>query len=299
MAWKLFLHSSDRRSESGFNLIELLVASALGLIVTSIGLGTFISSKKLVHNDMRRTTLTQNLRASLDIIGINIRLAGENLPASFPAIQIIDGGAGSDELIITRNLRDEVLKLCTAITSGTSDHLQFALAGTTPGCIRSDQVQNFNVWNSYLTYQGGEALAYLYEPSSSTGEFFWFNAIVDDGTTMHLELPPGEDWGADYPVGNTAAYILEQWHFALDGDELVMTPEEQVTERRRVMFGIDDLQIEVQFEDGTVQNTLDDTEDWTTVKFIQVALSGTTTASGKEMERTISSRFFPRNVLSN
>jgi prepilin-type N-terminal cleavage/methylation domain-containing protein len=299
MKLKRFSHSSGRESESGFNLVELLVASALGLVVTSIGLSTFLSSKELVHYDMQRTTLTQNLRAGLDIIGMNIRLAGENLPSSFPAIEIIDGGTGPDQLIIRRNLKDEVLKVCAPLVSTTSDNMYFATAGTTPGCIYADQAQNLAVWQQYLADESGEALAYIHEPSSNSGEFFWFDNIVDTGTEIYLDLMPGEEWQTDYPIGNTAVYVIEDWQFSLQGDELVMVPEQQNANLAKVMFGISDMQIQVEFNDGTTQNTLNSTDDWTEVKFIDVSLSGATTASGKTIERTIRSRFFPRNVLSN
>ena len=79
---------STHSSDSGFSIAEFIVTSTLGLIILGICLSTFSTSRALVRYDMDRTSLNQNLRGALDILGMNVRLAGENLPGFFPAIVV-------------------------------------------------------------------------------------------------------------------------------------------------------------------------------------------------------------------
>jgi len=87
--------------------MELLVASFLGLIILALGAQSTLSLRRLYLHDIVRTRVNQDLRGSLDMIGVNIRQAGENFTMSFPAIQIVNGtGGAGDQLILRRNLLD-------------------------------------------------------------------------------------------------------------------------------------------------------------------------------------------------
>ena len=86
--------------------MELIVSAGIGLGLLAATAGVVMSNRGLFNVDMVRTKLNQNLRSSLDIVGMNVREAGENLPGAFPAVELIDGGAGPDHLILRRNLLD-------------------------------------------------------------------------------------------------------------------------------------------------------------------------------------------------
>src|SRR5690606_12792998 len=129
---------------SGFTLVELMVAAGIGLGLLAATAGVVLSNRGLFNIDMVRTRLNQNLRSSLDIIGMNVREAGENLPGSFPAVELINGNDEPDELVLRRNLVDEVLKLCVVIDIGTAAPFIFAIPGTTQGCTYDDQQVNYD-----------------------------------------------------------------------------------------------------------------------------------------------------------
>lgn len=293
--WKLSLHNSS----SGFTIAELLVASFVSLLMLGMVMTTFLTNRRLVRYDIDRTIVQQNLRGAMDIIGMNIRLAGENLPSTFPAIEVIDGGAGPDELILRRNVRDEVVKLCSPVTSGSNDELYFAVPGLVPGCIYSDQMQNYDTWNSYLTDEGGLTKAYIYDPATQTGEFFQFDAVTLGATDMYLTLAGGETWSRDYAVGQTAAYLVEEYHFYLEGGILKMIEDGETDSPRRVTFGLSNFQLTVELQDATVLTEFTSTDDWSEIAAVNVSLAGMGDSAVREGQRSLSASFFPRNVLSN
>jgi len=293
---KQFLPNSD----SGFTLIELLVASSLGLLMLGIVTSTFISSREMARYDMDRTMVQQNLRGTMDIIGMNIRLAGENLPPTFPAIELIDGaGTDPDQLIVRRNLRDEILKLCEPIDAGTQQPFYFATPGTTPGCTFSDQMQNYNTWLDYLTTVGSDAKGYIYDPTTDLGEFFPLDEVEMEIDNMYVRAPASYNWTNTYEDGQAAGYILEEWRFQLVGDIFQAVIDEDSLNPRNITFGVSDFQVEVTLEDGSVLTDFSSVDDWTEITAIAILLEGDGDRTSNPIERSLRASFFPRNILSN
>ncbi len=146
------------RSTRGFTIMELITALFLSMIVVALTLGVSLANKNVLGKDIARTRLAQNLRGSLDIIGTDVRVAGENLSGSFPAVEIENGASGApDVLIARRNLLDEVLPLCIALSSGSAaTDIHFAIPGTVPGCSYAGQTTSFDAWSDFRVAEGGE-----------------------------------------------------------------------------------------------------------------------------------------------
>ena len=160
-------------SDSGFTLLELLVTTVLGLLLIALILGTITANRRLYKEDIVRTKVNQNLRGAMDIIGSDIRLAGENLGPTFPAIQLTNGTAGGpDTLILRRNLLPEVLQVCVALTAGSTAKLQFAIPGTTAGCIYSGETTAYNSWRSYRLANQNSVDSFVWNVCAKIGEFF-------------------------------------------------------------------------------------------------------------------------------
>ncbi len=289
--------------DKGFTILELLVASFVGLIMSMLTLSITLSNRGLFQYDIARTRLNQNLRSSLDIVGINIREAGENLPITFPAVEIINGaGTDPDELILRRNLLDEVLKVCQAITAGTTDDVYFGNSSTVPGCAYADQEQNFNAWQEYRTDNGGTVKAYIYDPVADVGEFFDYYNETDTGTARLIQRSGG--WENDYPVGNSAVYLLEEWHFKLDtsmfdSNMLQVIEDGDDSNPLNITFDIEDFQVTAILSDGTTLNDFPGASNWTELRALEVEISGNDTSKGRLIEKTVSGQYFPRNILSN
>src|SRR5690606_6020349 len=77
------LRRSILASDKGFTLVELLVTSFLGLIMLALTLSATTSNRRLYKYDLVRTRINQNMRSALDIMGIDVRQAGENLFSTF------------------------------------------------------------------------------------------------------------------------------------------------------------------------------------------------------------------------
>jgi len=88
-------------SGRGFTILELLVTMFLSLLVAALALSALTVSRSVLGKDQVRIQLAQNLRGSLDIIGIDVRVGGENLGTGFPAIETTNGAgicAGGNSL---------------------------------------------------------------------------------------------------------------------------------------------------------------------------------------------------------
>ena len=298
--WKQFL----RDSNSGFTVMELLVASTLGMMMMAMTVGAAMANRNLFHYDIVRTGLNQNIRSAMDLIGVNSREAGENLPATFPAVEIIDNDPDPDELILRRNLLDEVLKVCVEITDGsTNTEIYFAHSGVS-GCAHSGQQQNYNTWSAYRTGEGGSVKAYIYNSDSNVGEFFDYISENDNGVDeMYIQRSAGT-WQNDYDVGPSVVYILEDWHFQIGqdwtGEDMLQVIENGDTANpMNVVFGITDFTVNARLQDGTVQAAFGAADEWTDLESIEVMLGGADTYREQDVTGDLTAKFFPRNILSN
>lgn len=288
-------------SDKGFTLVELMVAMALGMVVVSMALATSVAQKRVFTQDTVRTRINADLRSIMAIMNVNVRQAGENLPATFPAIEIVNGGGvAPDELVLRRNLLDEVLKLCSPITSGTgTSTLYFALTTALAGCDFTSNTANYNAWQSYRTSNGGSVKAYIYDSVTDNGEFFDYNDEDTNTTTDYYIQTSGHTWAHSYTSTAGAIYIMEEWRFQLDSGLLQLIENQDDTLPKNVADGISDFQVRARFQDGTVQDTLGPTDNWTQLEAVEISISATDNYAGNDISRTLTSRFFPRNVLSN
>ena len=91
-------------------LMEFMVAIGLSALIALMIVSVALANRNIYQRDIVRTRVNQNVRAALELIGAEVRQAGERLPASFPAIQLTDGGTTTpDTLILRRNLLDDAL----------------------------------------------------------------------------------------------------------------------------------------------------------------------------------------------
>jgi len=291
-------------STEGFTLLELLVVMGLGMLLLGMCLGAALSNRQAFLGDLYRTQLSQNLRGAMDIVAAATREAGENLPPGFPAIEIVNGAnGGSDELVIRRNLIDEVLKVCVDIIADDgSNRVYFSTTGGVAGCSYSDQLHNFTTWRSERTLSGGTLRAYVYNQAADTGEFFDVTNEIDTGSDYYLESASTE-WSSDYPVASSAVYYLEEWRlrrFEIGGIGFLQIVENEDLENPiNVARDISDLAVVARLSDNTDLNAFDDSNDWTSLRYVEVTLAGLSRVRNFTTTRSLTGRYFPRNVLSH
>jgi len=115
-----------QNKERGFTLIELLIAMAVGLIVLSAVVSTFIIQRKTFDVQEQTTEMTQNARAAMDLMTREIRMAGYN-----PTGATFDGVTFNiSELKIQADLNGGDLNNDGDTTSGSNETITYSYDGT-------------------------------------------------------------------------------------------------------------------------------------------------------------------------
>jgi type IV pilus assembly protein PilW len=290
-------------------LIELVVALSVTLVVGAATMTLAISARKLYEQDRNRTTLNQNVRCGMDLLGIDARQAGERMPGDAPAIEVQNGSSGApDTLILRRNLMDYVMPVCKDINPSSAADAIFVAkkgGGSVPaGCAPvadSDGdgwPDNIQAWRNYRISQGGSVLAYLYNPVTGLGEFFTYDA--EDNSTFKLHRLNTDSWTNSYTTSqNPRIYLIEQRRYTLSGDVLQCIINEDTAHPLNLVNRIKDFQVSALMQDGTTLSTVPATTDWTKLYALEIRLVGRSTFLRRTMERTLVGRFFPRNILSD
>ena len=281
-------------------MIELLVVCFLGLLLTALTLTLTETQRRSLGTDMARTRLTQNLRGALDIIGADARIAGENLGAAFPAILITDNGSGTpDTLTLRRNIINEVLPVCQAVAAGASQ-VYFAIPGNVAGCTRSGHTNDYNAWRTQRLADSDQSVrAYIWDSSAKLGEYFDYTGETDTGTAYYILRGGAPSWSRTYPVGSSSVYMLEEWKFDVSTNLLRVTREQQTGLINNVSFRINNFQVRALMQDNTIKTSFTASDSWSLLKGIEVTLTGDDEYAKNLITRSVSSQFFPRNVLSN
>ncbi|MBL7662156.1 hypothetical protein JNK13_05330 [bacterium] len=289
----------------GFTIMEVMLSSFLGLVVLSVSFGSLISNRGIFRFDLQRSAMNQNLRGSLDFVGTMVREAGENLPSNVPAVEIIDGNTNPDQMILRRNLIDQVLKVCQEIESGSAtNRIYFALNGSPDtGCIRANNLSIYDAWRSYRLAHGGTVKAFLYNIVTHEGEFVDYSSETDTGADLYIQKDSGT-FLYDYPVNAAAVYIIEEWHFRI-GSYLGQPNYLQVIENGdmdnilNVMFGIQEFNVTAILQDNTTQSSFDRTNNWKLLRGIRIRLGAQTQTKLKNVSSQLEAEYFPRNILSD
>jgi type IV pilus assembly protein PilW len=319
--------SEAGRRTGGATLFEMLVAMAVTSAVTAGALALGLSSRRMYELDEARTRLNQSLRGSRDFLVADLRQAGERLPGSFPAIEIVRGEdlpAGEpgdpDVLILRRNLADTMLRSCRTV-AGSEPEIQLAELGEEPpppGCTPVPDgngdgwPDNHGTWHAYRLAHGVEVdgaaavRAYLYDPVDGVGEFFWYGG--DDVAEATIEAAAGPSWTRTYPAEHHCqVWLLEERRYALDGDLLTLRIDSDASKTLHLVDGIADFQLRALRRPPPLPAPQDDPPpldsfgfgyDWTELRAIDIRVVGRVPFKDRTIEREWSAAILPRNVLS-
>jgi type IV pilus assembly protein PilW len=287
-----------------------LISVAIGSVVTAGVMTLALSARQVFEQDQRRSTVNQNLRSGMGLLGIDVRQAGERMPGDAPAVEVVNGSSGApDALVLRRNLLDYVLPLCKDINAGSSADSVFVgkkkITGSVPpGCspvpdTNSDGwPDNMEAWREYRIANGGRVLAYIHNPVTGNGEFFTYDA--EDNSTFHIHKANPGNWQYDYVMNQQPRiYIIEQKRYLLNGDTLQCVLNENTSAALNLVNHIRDFQVRALLDDGTVLTSMTSTTKWTRLYALEIRLDGSEAFGLRDIDRTLVSRFFPRNILSN
>ncbi len=149
------------RSTRGISLVEMLIAFALTGIVTAAVLKTYVTQHKnyMIQDDI--TTIQQNVRASIDELARQCRMAGYALPLGLPSIE----AANTNPDTITIVYHDD----------GCDTYLDAAMPQPSSELKCATDVSCF--------YDG--QWVFIFEPDSGGGEFFEITHVQP--SSRHLQ----------------------------------------------------------------------------------------------------------------
>jgi hypothetical protein len=120
---KIRRRKNIRGHNAGLTLIELLVGISMGTAVLGLAFAGALEFRNLFVQDVQRSSSSQNVRAAIDIPGMDVRQVGENLgtAANFPALQVTrTNQPDSNSRLIVRQNPLVGLKICETPSSSSS-----------------------------------------------------------------------------------------------------------------------------------------------------------------------------------
>ena len=341
---KLILSSRiSKKNNKGFTLVELLVTTLISAVILGASLSLIVDQRKQFITDQNRTQVSQNLRTGMDLIGADVKRAGEGLEkdSKQPVIVLIDeshpnNDSDADELILQRKLIPEKLAVCEDVAAGASS-ITVSIASGSGFCRFSSNetptadefTDQLNIFRDYRCQEDGTAgcagsppdncdddddectWAYIYNPNTNSGEFFWYVFEDVDSTDPELNriyLGGSSSLASNYPAAdNPEIYLLEEQEYRLKGDVLELVVNRQESESLRLINQVQDFQVTLQasgasnssfnpngFNSGGVQPP-----EWEKIEHVEVILVTENPAQSdlitlSEDRRTLTSKFFPR-----
>jgi prepilin-type N-terminal cleavage/methylation domain-containing protein len=240
---KRCLLNSRPHPNAGFTLVELITAIALAAIMLGFAVQLIVDQRRQFVSDRARADVSQTLRSAMDLVGNDIRQAGQYVNDNYlPVVSVRDNSAPTPGQILTvqQKLTGVQLFLCKPIT--VSSQLVVAdITTTDPKCGTPKLVDygsvnpklgDYGKWRNFRCNQdednytpctrttalsnasscaqnggsdNGCVWAYIYDPNlpNRRGDFFLTDFEQQTGTTFVLNRLDGPGWAS----GNTYQII--------------------------------------------------------------------------------------------
>jgi prepilin-type N-terminal cleavage/methylation domain-containing protein len=221
---------SPSNKSQGFTLMELLVGMSVTTIVAGLVLQSLVQVQTTFTKDQKKVENGQKMSSVLEIIGREIRQAGELIvEPNFPTIKITPLSSGGASIIIYRAI-SEPISICQEIAGGTSvTELPFAIDTTVVSSCKvpSSSITSPSVFptkeQDWVTQRGaGSLLGVLYRSTTrKTKQFVYDREVSTTGTnsmslsigTVAFSIPVVTGANADdgkIMVGDTAYLVTKK-----------------------------------------------------------------------------------------
>jgi prepilin-type N-terminal cleavage/methylation domain-containing protein len=221
------------RTSRGFTLIELLIATIIGTIAVAAGFQLFIDQNKSHIIQANISDMQQNGRAGLDELVDKIRQAGYKLRPGIPALGSSNTNPDTIRICFLKEPQ------CTAALSAAMPQpsAELKLVGADLSCFTED------TW------------AYIYDPTTQTGEFFYITAVQVASGHMQHNLA---QLSKSYPM-NARVFSMDFYKFYVDHND-TLHPRLMMQENGMpaVIYSdnIEDLQFRYVMSSGAVSDSI-------------------------------------------
>ncbi|MBW4551836.1 MAG: prepilin-type N-terminal cleavage/methylation domain-containing protein [Aphanocapsa sp. GSE-SYN-MK-11-07L] len=336
----------------GLTLVELLVATIIASMVLGVAFGGATFNRRLYLEDQVRNSVDQNLRSAMDLLGADIRQAGEYVNRQDPAVPVIQlsddaANPGSSILTIRRDLFDRALPVCADLGTapstpamGVTEITVFDSASTVARCNNDSSgsiASLLTLWASYITANGGQARAYLY--NGNGGQFVNVTAVNGPGGERTITADSFNGLEVYLADSQSRLALYEERRYSLIPDPananskiLQMVLNDDIAPGRplNLVNGLTSFKVSIflagnplvtrnsfcQYTSNpatpctTTSSTGSVNDAWTTIRSVQVSLVGIDTdadAGGSAQQvtirrdataRSLTQQFLPRNVLN-
>ncbi len=334
----LLLFKKRGSLNKGATLSELLLGTLIASTVISLAAMSFSWLRQMYVKDQQRNDVNQTLRSVFEIVGSDVRQAGEGFAQdpNFPSI-VITENSGNSEISIRRSLLTTSLPVCRQIVSGTSDNvLVVDDTSSIAGCDLIDDDNNgwpdsLQTWKDYRLSNGTTIRAFIYD-GAGNGEFFKYygeETFQADGSAVTPS--PGavasgslntnnHTWQNTY--GNNSAsriYLIEERRYRLQGDTLQLVINDDVTQTSSVVGNLETFNVIAHIQQDLLNNSyreytctvippVDSTScsgslvyayAWSQIKFIEIKPKALIYDNySSSIKAEQSQKVFPRNVLN-
>ncbi|WP_373500127.1 PilW family protein [Desulfococcus sp.] len=236
---------NPRRHQSGFTLIEMLIALGLGMIVISAAIGVFNYSQSSYNIQEDVAAMQQDLRIAKSFIERDVRMAGAGF-ADYPRLSDIaaenflvldfenNGGAGESDTLTVRYfvpipdpcgtppsgevscsaLPELTLKNLLSDGSETTDPIDVDSTTLFVNEDLASTAPNFNLWNGSCYCRGGEQngtsgtpiIGVIIHPDADRADRIAITS-VDSGAGSFTNTPLNGSSTNSYPAGSKIKFF--------------------------------------------------------------------------------------------
>jgi prepilin-type N-terminal cleavage/methylation domain-containing protein len=273
-------------AESGFSLVELLVATTIVAFALAVAGGLFVASRNFIQEQILRIETTQALRGTLENLARDLRLGGACLPPIGDFVALSGSNSGTIDGVITR-------------TGLVQPNLTCIRAALTANAAASDSLLNIDAIGGFA-----DGMRAYIRNANGTGDYF---DIVHVDTGNKTLQKAGGAMSQDYPIGS-GVFALDERQYAIDTTKYpglpVLTIAVNGAQPVEFAFGIESVDIQYQLARNCppcdVVDLPADPGEWRLVTQLLInvtARSRTPGGNGQYYRRSGQISAKPRNLL--
>jgi prepilin-type N-terminal cleavage/methylation domain-containing protein len=193
----------------GFSLIETLVSIVIAAVVSATVVQFLLSSSRYHQEESVRLEVNQGLRATLDALVRDVRIAGSCLSEVLTIVKPLEAkNSGTRDEITLR------IGLTTAADTDTAGNLR-----SPPVCIRTSTIADFPTNTRFVNVSNTQNFlrdmrVHLVRPNGDAGQEFTI-VNVTSLTRLELDRPPAEVFPGTVNTGITNVYAFQERRYRI------------------------------------------------------------------------------------